>query len=195
MVADGDVVKDFAERGSIPQCAVFVASGAERIAQLFTGIVGRDERRVADVELVIECLDRLWEPGADDLSIWSDRAERLAGLPEFDGDLEPAGIAAYAYDAAAVLLYAVSFRMTKDRVNIDYCCNHLVNSAGFISDELADGVDRVELERSRQEQDIRDILSVSDSTTNEGIIAIRERSRQASRHMLGELTDTDIAGG
>ncbi|WP_245796377.1 hypothetical protein [Actinacidiphila alni] len=176
----------FLEVGTAAQVKVFAASCAERMAQLFTGVVGRDAERLSDVELAIRCMERLWEFEAD--GQWDELSQSFESLPELSGEDEPMGALAYAYDSAACLYYASVYRGTLDSVNVQYCSNHALNGAGFMSGELSDGVDREEIELECQLRDIGDLSLEVMPNIPQGLVAsIRARSRELSRIRLMEL--------
>src|SRR4051812_27360004 len=120
-------IREFVERTNPVRTSIFVASCAERMAQLFTGLVGADGARLRDVELAVDCLNLLWEPSAQ--APWDQLAERLRSLPELTGDEESTGLLAYADDAAAALYYAVKYRQDGALELVISCSNSALNSA------------------------------------------------------------------
>lgn len=54
-------VADGLRTGEPERIAMFTASCAERMAQLFTGLRGDDPGRAGDVEILLEVLDELWD--------------------------------------------------------------------------------------------------------------------------------------
>ncbi|MFI8892428.1 hypothetical protein [Streptomyces paradoxus] len=71
---------------------------------LFTELVGMDATRSQDVDLAARCLDLLWQ--SQPQVLWREITENLASLRELQGEEEPAGLLAYAYDGVATLYYA-----------------------------------------------------------------------------------------
>ncbi|MEV6672743.1 hypothetical protein [Streptomyces sp. NPDC051162] len=67
-------------------------------------------------------------------------------------------------------------------------CSQALNSAGFISGKIDDGVDREKLERDRQLADIEDLVSVAGAADEALARMLRKRSREHSRARLAELT-------
>jgi hypothetical protein len=164
---------------------IFVASCTERMAQLFTGLVGSDAARSQDVDTAIRCLDLLWQ--SQPQISWSKIAEIISSFPELAGDEEPPGLLAYAYDAAAALYYAAKYSENGNLSDVISCSNHALNSAEYISEELDDGVDRYEIELRNQESDIASLLRTSSPYDREFVQALRGRAREISRTRLAEL--------
>ncbi|MYU56266.1 hypothetical protein GTY53_30880 [Streptomyces sp. SID7805] len=185
MVSYETTLRHFLSSGDVERAGLFAASCAERMAQLFTGVVGTDPARAADVELVVDCLDRLWSTAAT--HPWEELADRLLRLPELAGEEVPDGLYSYAYEAAGALHYACKYRETHDTTHIESCCNHVLNAAEFISDEIGDGVDRYEVECTRQLADISDLSSAPRAFDDSLRQALRDRSREHSKALLAEL--------
>jgi hypothetical protein len=186
VVNDGMMdVDQFLAQGSVGRTKIFTASCVERMAQLFTGIVGRSSGRESDVERAIQCLDQLWE--VDSRTQWADTAAAFNEMPELAGDEEPPGVLAYAYDAAACLYYGAEYRRSLDSSNVRYCANHALNSAGFVTDLLDDGIDRLRNELDAQARDIRELQEVSDDAVERVIETLRNRSREMSLRMLSDV--------
>ncbi|MDK1343918.1 hypothetical protein QNO09_11480 [Streptomyces sp. 378] len=186
MVSSEPVITEFMQNASPSQIRTFVASCAERMAQLFTGVVGMDATRSLDVESAIDCLDLLWKPQSQ--ASWGEKVEKLGALPELVGEEEPSGLLAYAYDAAATLYYAAKYRETGSIVDAVSCSNHALNSAEFVSEELADGVDRYEIELGNQRADIASVCGSDDPGDHDLLQFMRERAREQARARLVELT-------
>ncbi|MEW1659730.1 hypothetical protein [Streptomyces sp. NPDC093707] len=181
------MLQQFLDSSDAEQAGLFAASCAERMAQLFTGVVGTDPARVADVELVVDCLDRLWSTTAT--HPWEELAHRLLLLPELASEEVPDGLFPYAYEAAGALHYACKYRETLNTEHIESCCNHALNAAEFISDEVGNGVDRYEVECALQLADIVDLTSTSGAVDSLLREALRRRSQERSRELLEELTE------
>jgi hypothetical protein len=178
-------IREFMESASSGQVRIFVASCTERMAQLFTGLVGADTGRSQDVELAIRCLDLLWQ--SQPQISWSEIADRFSSMPELAGDEEPPGLLAYAYDAAATLYYAAKYRETGNLVDVTSCSNHALNSAEYISEELDDGVDRYEIELRNQEADIALLSQTGNPDDGEFVPSMRDRAQEFARARLAEL--------
>ena len=179
-------IREFSESAISGQMWIFVASCAERMAQLFTGLVGASAERSKDVELAIHCMDLLWQPQPQ--VSWDEIAASLRSLPELAGDEESPGLLAYASDAAATLYYAASFREAGNLVDVTSCSSHALNSAGYMSEKLADGVDRYEIELQNQLADIA-LLSQAGNLDDLNVIQLmRERALEFARARLAELT-------
>jgi hypothetical protein len=164
---------------------IFVASCAERMGQLFTGLAGAGAGRSQDVDLAIRCLDLLWQ--SQPQISWDEIAESVGSLPELTGDEEPPGLLAYAYDAAATLHYAAKYRATGNVVDVTSCSNHALNSAEYISEELDDGVDRYGIELRNQEADIILLSQTGSPDDPEFVQSMRDRAREFARARLTEL--------
>ncbi|EGX55929.1 hypothetical protein SZN_30407 [Streptomyces zinciresistens K42] len=186
MVSIDSTIREFSESASSGQMRIFVASCAERMAQLFTGLVGTNTERSQDVELAIRCMDLLWQ--SQPQISWDEIAESFSSLPELAGDEEPPGLLAYAYDAAATLYYAAKYRKTGNLVDVASCSNHALNSAEYISEELDDGVDRYEIELRNQVADIALLSQTGNPDDHEFIQSMRGRAREFARARLAELT-------
>lgn len=187
MVSVEVVIRDFSERASSREIGIFVASCAERMAQLFTGLIGSDVARPQDVELVIRCLDVLWLPNPLRSSL-EEMVGQIGSFPELMGDEEPLGLMAYAYDAVATLYYAARYQTGGDLTDVISCSNHALNSASYVSDELDDGVDRYEIESRNQKADMAILLRLHGSDGRDSVQVIRDRARELSRERLFELT-------
>jgi len=179
-------IREFSESASPSQMRIFVASCTERMAQLFTGLVGVSTDRSQDIELVIRCMDLLWQ--SQSRISWGEMVEIFSSFPELAGDEEPPGLLAYAYDAAATLYYAAKYRESEDLACVISCSNHALNSAEYISEELGDGVDRYEMELRNQVADIALLSQTGNPDDGEFIQSMRSRAREFSRARLVELT-------
>ncbi|MBY8868819.1 hypothetical protein [Streptomyces sennicomposti] len=186
MVSIESTIREFSESASPGQMGIFVASCAERMAQLFTGLVGANAERSQDVELAIRCMDLLWQ--SQPQISWDEIVESFSSLPELAGDEEPPGLLAYAYDAAATLYYAARYRATGNLVDVTSCSNHALNSAEYISEELDDGVDRYEIELQNQVADIASLSQIGNPDDHDFIQLMRGRAREFARARLTELT-------
>ncbi len=116
------------------QAALFVAACVERGSGVFFLAVGSDDARRADVDLYLEFLDDLWRGPDLSPADCEERRDRLAAFAELEGDEEPPGILAFAYDAVAAMYYAYSYLASGEAEDVTSCSNHMLNSAGFIDD-------------------------------------------------------------
>ncbi|MFW6638498.1 hypothetical protein ACOALZ_00485 [Nocardiopsis algeriensis] len=185
MVKIESIIQEFYEKEEGWKIQVFVASCAERMVQLFTGVVGADPSRSQDVELVLRCMDLLWSP--DSNKPWALVAEEIYLLPELAGDEEPPGLLLYAYNAAAALYYATKYREAGDLESVISCCNHALNSAEFISEQLDDGVDRFIIEVERQKNDIEELCKFKSPDKGEVVGFMRGRGQVVGREILADL--------
>ncbi len=181
-------ISEFIQSATSGQIRAFAASCAERMAQLFTGVVGTDATRSQDVDSAISCLDLLWQSQRQ--FSWGEIVERLGNLPELTGEEEPPGLLAYAYDAAATLYYAARYRQTGSLLDAASCSNHALNSAEYVSEELADGVDRYEVEFASQRAGIASVRGTDDSGDCDLVYFMRERARRQARARLAEIVST-----
>jgi hypothetical protein len=175
----GERLGTFLAEGTEAQLALFAASCVERGAGVFFLAVAPDAGRAADADAFLELLDDLW--GATTLTPADrhERQERIDGFAEMQGDEEPPGILAFAYDAVAAMYYAYSYLVSGDVENITYCSNHMLNSAGFI-DNAADSGDRHHATEIAAQLGDMDLVS-------EGRTLDRERSRELGRDRIDAL--------
>ncbi|KOG90572.1 hypothetical protein [Streptomyces varsoviensis] len=186
MVSIESTIREFSESASSGQMRIFVASCAERTAQLFTGLIGANGERSQDVELAIRCMDLLWQ--SQPQISWDEIAESFSSFPELTGDEEPPGLLAYAYDAAAMLYYAARYRAAGKLADVISCSNHALNSAEYISEELEDGVDRYEIELQNQVDDIALLSQTGNPDDHDSIQLMRDSAQKFARARLAELT-------
>jgi hypothetical protein len=183
--ADDSAVDCFLAEAPVEQMRMFLASCVERMAQLFIGIVGRDPDRRVDVDLAVSCLDGMWDLGSN--AQWSDVSRSFSQMSEIAGDEEPSGISAYAYDAAACIYYGAEFCSRLDVQDIRHCANHALNSAGFVSELIGDGIDREEIEFGLQVADVTDLGGAVGSSVVSIGRNLRTRSQVSARARLIEV--------
>lgn len=115
-------------RNSAPaRLAVFTASCAERMAQLFTGLRGDVTEREPDVQTFLDILDELW-----DVDLASDgfaaRVSALEAFPELDTDEDDHEDFStvddnYSFEAVLCLHQAVVYRATGDAEEAVRCAD------------------------------------------------------------------------
>ncbi|MEV6237829.1 hypothetical protein [Lentzea sp. NPDC051838] len=112
ILVNDDVVAEL-RAGDPARAAVFTASCAERLVQLFTGLRGDDPARAGDVEILLDVLDELWDatlPG----SVFASRAERLERFVEIvradNGEELTTAVDAYAFHSVLAVLHAAGYR-------------------------------------------------------------------------------------
>jgi hypothetical protein len=164
-------VSDALLAGEPARAAVFVASCAERMAQLFTGLRGNDPGRAADVELYLKYLNDLWAvdlPG----ETFDGRAAVLEGFPELvpseEGLTEDADIDAFS--AVLCVRYAVLFRATGDPQQAVQCAHASLTSMG-LADQNLPGSDLFSAEQEYQRR------TISSSYDEESLSRLREEDR------------------
>ncbi|MEU0880458.1 hypothetical protein ABZ345_17790 [Lentzea sp. NPDC005914] len=114
------VSTEVAERlrsGTFAALAVFTASCAERMAQLFTGLRGDDAERAADIATFLAILDELWDADLPATGFLS-RVGELEGFDELDrtADEEPLSEIddIYSFNSVLCMRYAALYRATQD---------------------------------------------------------------------------------
>jgi hypothetical protein len=136
---------------------VFVASCAERMAQLFTGLGGEDQGRSVDVDVVLQILDELW-----DFELSGDRfagsVESLARFPELlpgDDEIVDTG-EIFSFYGVLVVRYACVFRSVGDSEDAIQCAHVALTAMGQIDQNVA-GSALFEEENSRQLKIVDDL--------------------------------------
>jgi hypothetical protein len=178
MVGVDDALPGFLRDAEERAQACFAASCVERGAGVFFLAVASEPDRGADLEAYLRLLEDLW--GAPGLSP-EERAshqERADSFPELQGDEEPPGILAYAFDAVAVMYYAYAYLVSGDSENIRYCSNHMLSFAGYIDDVVSGASNFYEEEIAAQ---LRDIEMFSANFVTVDLGAVRDRAQMAGR--------------
>jgi hypothetical protein len=119
------------------QVATFVASCAERMAQVFTGLCGADPARNSDADFVIQLLEDLWDP---EIPVDSFRAyvESLEGFRELEpSDEEIVGVAdIYSFYSVLALRYAAVYRSSGDVEDALKCAHSCLTAMGQLDQNL-----------------------------------------------------------
>lgn len=178
MVVDA-AVAEFLRRSERITLAVFVASCAERMAQLFTGLRGGEASRFEDVDLYLEILEELWDP---DLS-GSVFAARLEVLEEFI-ELQPSeeGLASvvdiYSFYGVLCMRYAVLCRANGEAEDAVRCAHASLTALGQLDQNIPQGA-FFEGEREYQHR-----IMLDDATSVAPLMQRRKVDRHEGRERL-----------
>jgi hypothetical protein len=164
------------------QIATFVASCAERMAHIFTGLHGDDPKRGKDVELVIHAVEDLWKLETPKGSFRS-CVETLEGFHE----LEPSDeeiievVAIYTFYSILSLRYAALYRFSSDAEDALRCAHACLTAMGQLDQNLPDtdffSQEKESQRRSASAPNLRD--------GNSGALSrIREHDRTIGRERL-----------
>ncbi|MFC0865085.1 hypothetical protein ACFHYQ_22590 [Sphaerimonospora cavernae] len=164
-----------------PQLTYFAASCVERASVAFFLAMSLDETRRADADQFLELLESLWKFQSLPRDERRRCQEIAAGFRELQQEEEPPGVFAYAYDAVAAMFYSYAYLVSDDRLNITYCSNHLLNSAGFLDEAAGAGETFVNEEIRAQIGDI-DLLIGESGDGTELVPVLRGGSRKIGRH-------------
>ncbi|WP_433336147.1 hypothetical protein [Spirillospora sp. CA-294931] len=153
---------------------------------MFFLAIAADDARAGDLDTYLDLLERLWrgpEVSDEEHIVFQ---EQLDGFPEMQGEEEPPGILAFAYDAVAAMYYAYAYLVSGDLSNITYCSNHMLNSAGYIDDATKGHTSRYDEEIAAQ---LADVDALSKDLMTIDLALIRDRSRAASRDRMESLRE------
>ncbi|WTW92415.1 hypothetical protein OG216_03090 [Streptomycetaceae bacterium NBC_01309] len=118
------------------QVATFVASCAERMVQIFTGLCGGDPARGGDVDFVVGTMADLWR---SDIPVDRFRSgvATLDGFPELAPDEEFTGVAdIYAFYSVLVLRYAALYRSGADTEDALKCAHASLTAMAQLDQNL-----------------------------------------------------------
>ncbi|MFF7262168.1 hypothetical protein ACFZCL_18045 [Streptomyces sp. NPDC008159] len=136
MVVD-DAVAATIRGQSQAQVATFVASCAERMAQVFTGLSGDDPARNGDADVVIRLVEDLWNP-AISAAAFRDYVTSLEGFQELEPSdeeiVDVAGI--YSFYSVLVLRYAALYRSSADVEDALKCAHASLTAMGQLDRNL-----------------------------------------------------------
>ncbi|MEV6382709.1 hypothetical protein AB0M31_25295 [Streptomyces sp. NPDC051773] len=170
-------------RGAVQtQVAVFVASCAERMGQVFTGLSGSDRSRGSDVELFIQLLGDLWSAETS-AARFRDYVASLEGFRELEPSdeeiVDVAGI--YSFYSVLVLRYAALYRSGGDVEDALKCAHACLTAMGQLDQNLP-GVDFFAQEAEFQQNSASPALS---GARDSGPVSrLRERDQAVSRERL-----------
>ncbi|MGW6935383.1 hypothetical protein ACWGE0_35350 [Lentzea sp. NPDC054927] len=174
------VSMEVAERlrsGTFAELAVFTASCAERMAQLFTGLRGDDTERAADIATFLTILDELWDADLPATGFLS-RVRELEGFDELDrtADEEPLSEIddIYSFNSVLCTRYAALYRATQDPGEVVRCA-HVSLSALWQLDRNISQPGHFESEHEYQQRVVLgDFTSLSEMRAIDRLVA-RER--------------------
>lgn len=119
------------------QVATFVASCAERMAQIFTGLSGDDPARDDDADVVIRLVADLWDP-AISAATFRDYVTILESFQELEPPdeeiVDTAGI--YSFYSVLVLRYAALYRASADAEDALHCAHVSLTAMGQLDQNL-----------------------------------------------------------
>jgi hypothetical protein len=182
MVGVDERIGVFVAEATTLQLVAFAASCVERGAAVFFSAIAPDEGRTADRDVFLELLDDLWRGTSLSAAVAQRHLELIAQFPEIQGDDEPPGILAFAYDAVAAMYYAYEYLVSGEAENIRYCSNHMLNSAGFIDNAAEGGGRNHSGEVATQTDDMARI-----STGRTTVAALRERAQTVGQERVEVL--------
>lgn len=122
---------------SYAQVATFVASCAERMVQIFTGLCGDDPARSVDVDFVVHAVEDLWKPEVPSES-FRGHMETLEGFQELETSdeqvVEVAGI--YTFYSILALRYATLYRSSANSEDALKCAHACLTAMGQLDQNL-----------------------------------------------------------
>lgn len=161
------------------QVATFVASCAERMAQVFTGLSGEDPARSGDVDAVIRLVGDLWDPTTPTTAFRA-HVTSLEGFQEFEpSDEEIVDVVdIYNFYSVLVLRYAALYRSTGD-VEVALKCAHAsLTAMGTLDNNLRNP------RFFAQEVELQKHVSSIPALTAESLQRLRDEDRAVSRERL-----------
>jgi len=171
--------------GGVDGLQLFVASCAERMAQLFTGVRGTDPSRQADVDLLLGTLEDLWTPGLADRQ-FGERQEHLEHFfelqPSEDELVDVADI--YAFYAVLVARYACVYRAIGDSEDSIRCAHAVLTAMGQLDQNVPDG-HYFEDERRYQRRRV-ELFNRADSGPVD-TLALRREDQSVSLNLLSVI--------
>lgn len=119
------------------QVATFVASCAERMVQIFTGLSGDDPARNGDVDVVIRLVEDLWDP-AISATAFQDYVMALEGFRELASSDEEIVdvVGTYSFYSVLVLRYAALYRSSADAEDALKCAHASLTAMGQLDQNL-----------------------------------------------------------
>ncbi|MFF7387103.1 hypothetical protein ACFZAE_01360 [Streptomyces scabiei] len=119
------------------QVATFVASCAERMAQVFTGLSGDDPARNGDADVVIRLVEDLWNPAISSAK-FQDYVTSLEGFQQLEPSdeeiIDVVGI--YTFYSVLVLRYAALYRSSADVEDALKCAHASLTAMGQLDQNL-----------------------------------------------------------
>ncbi|MGW9349389.1 hypothetical protein [Nocardiopsis flavescens] len=160
---------------------VFVASCAERVRQVFTGLVADDDKRDGDLDRVVRIADALWDVGGE--SSWDGDLRFLESLPEIKKSGSTDGKSAVLHSVAMVIFCAVRYRSFRNSEDAIRCSDFALNSSSLISDYRGLEFDIRSLESNYQRSDIASLSGVG-VLEEINILAMKVRAEEFSFEQL-----------
>ncbi|MFX4295385.1 hypothetical protein [Streptomyces bohaiensis] len=174
------VVAAAIRRQSRAEASVFVASCAERAAQIFTGLSGLDPARGMDVDVAVRLVEDLWAVEASSI----DFQRYLAAVEEFR-EFEPSGEervevgGIYSFYSALVMRYAALYRCSMDIEHALKCAHVSLTAMGQLDQNLPKAVFF-----AQESQVQRQVSSLADVSV---ILEVRRNDQVLSRERLAAI--------
>jgi hypothetical protein len=164
---------------------VFVASCAERMSQIFTGLRGTDPLRGEDIDNVVRLLGALWDADAS-ADVFQGPAESLSRFPELQpSDEEVVDVTEiYSFYAVLVLRYAAQHRVSGDSEAALQCAHACLTAMGQLDQNLS-GSALFAQEAECQRRVVSQITSEEPSP--ELLSRLRDSDRTISRERLAAV--------
>ncbi|WLW54705.1 hypothetical protein [Streptomyces sp. YU58] len=184
MVVDEAVAATLRGQSQV-QVAIFVASCAERMTQVFTGLSGGDPARDGDTDVVIRLVEDLWDPVLSPTS-FREYVTSLEGFQELEPSdeeiVDVAGI--YSFYSVLVLRYAALYRVSGDVEDALKCAHASLTSMGQLDRNLP-GVEFFAQEAECQQN----AASIPSSNNRDSglFLSLRESDRNVSRERLAAV--------
>jgi hypothetical protein len=182
-----EAVADAIRGQSQAQVATFVASCAERMAQVFTGLSGDDPARNGDADVVIQLVDDLWNPAISSAA-FQDYVTSLDGFRELEPSDEEIvdAVGIYTFYSVLVLRYAALYRSSVNVGDALKCAHASLTAMGQLDQNLQSAVFLA------QEAELQQYVSSVSDRTADPIQRLRDNDRAVSQERLvaiqGRLT-------
>nr|WP_157529060.1 hypothetical protein [Kibdelosporangium sp. MJ126-NF4] len=182
MVVDDEVSSALRERRV--DAAVFVASCAERMVQVFTGLRESELDRKGDIGATVGAMNSLWdaELASEAFSVHLDKVMGFVEMAPSDEELEGVREVYSAYGVLA-LRYALRYRVGGDIEDVIRCAHVNLTAMGQLDRNVANGhffneEQRIEREAVRlgyADVDTADIRQSDQAISRERLNVIRQR--------------------
>ncbi|MEU1304805.1 hypothetical protein [Streptomyces shenzhenensis] len=184
MVVDEAVAATLREH-SQGQVATFVASCAERMMQVFTGLCGDDPARSSDADFIVRVVEDLWNPEIPAYR-FREYVDSLEGFQELEpSDEEIVGVAEiYSFYSVLALRYAALYRSNIDTEDALKCAHACLTSMGQLDQNLPSA----EFFTQEAESQRRAISAPALGALSANLLSqLREGDRLASRERLAAI--------
>ncbi|MFF5981430.1 hypothetical protein ACFY78_21525 [Streptomyces olindensis] len=162
--------------------AIFVASCAERMVQLFTGLLGADSRRISDVDTVVRLQGMLWDMDAPADSFQA-HVTSLDGfqelLPSDEEISDVVGI--YSFYSVLSLRYAALYRASGQVEDALKCAHACLTGMGQLDQNLPESLHFAH-EGDLQQQTV--FMPQLEATNSAVLSRLKERDRAVGRKRL-----------